>query len=209
MTKIRDLKREASFPGIPEDDSFFHVYLYRNDHGLEITGHTDIALGNTLVSYGCHDPENRLPLCLKGDGVLIQADRAAFLKHESVPGELIIDYALQPSEVQLHAFLSRSDRFFQHVIPWYPSGKDDYASILDRDIHPSFHKLKDSPYTRYNLFHNNCVTFVYDCIKDWLPGYHAVIQTPASFRDFMDSAYQNHNPLFHSHTIWYASYSKR
>lgn len=209
MTKIRDLKREASLPDIPEDDSFFHVYLYRNDHGTEITGHTDIALGNTLVSYGCHDPENRLPLCLKGDGVLIQTDRISFLKHESVPGELIIDYALQPSPEQLNAFLSKSDGFFQHTVPWEPSDEDDYASILKKDIHPVFYKLRDHKYTEYNLLHNNCVTFACDCIKDWLPGYHAWIQTPASFRDFLDDAYQKHNPLFHSRTIWYTPYEKR
>ena len=209
MTKVSELKKLSVLPGIPEDDTCFHVYIYRNDHGQEITGHVDIAVGNTLVSYGCHDPKHRLPLFLKGDGVLIQADRKAFLKHESVPGEMIIDYALNLSKEQMHAFLKKSDGFFEHMIPWQPSGKEDYASILDRDIHPSFHKLKNHRYTEYNLFHNNCVTFVNDCIRDWLPGYHAWIQTPASFRNFMDSAYQKHNPLIHSRTIWYTPSEKR
>lgn len=203
MTKISDLKEAALPPAVSPDDSYFHIYVYRNDHGQEITGHTDIALGNTLVSYGCHDPQNRLPFCFKGDGVLIQADRTAFLNYAFIPGELMIDYALQPSAQQLHDFLSQSDAFFQHTIPWTPSGKEDYASLLYKAIHPSFYKLKDHKYTRYNLLHNNCVTFVNDCIQDWLPGYHARIETPASFRNFLNAAYEAGNPLFHARTIWY------
>lgn len=203
MHSVRDLKNTSSLPEFPEDDSYFHIYVYRNDHGIEITGHTDFALGNTLVSYGCHDPNHRLPFCLKGDGVVIQADRLSFLKHEAVPGEMIIDYALQPSGKQLHSFLKKSDLFFQHTVPWKPSDKEDYASRLNKDIHPSFYKLKDIKYAQYDLLRNNCVTFVYDCIREWLPGYHAFIQTPASFRDFMNKAYEKQNALIFSRTIWY------
>lgn len=205
MTSVHELKNLSTDQDFPDDDSYFHVYIYRNDHGIEITGHTDIAIGNTLVSYGCHDPKNRLPFCFKGDGVLIQADRKAFLKYAFTPGELIIDYALQPSRQQLDAFLKQSDVFFQHTVPWIPSVKDDYASLLDKAIHPSFYKLKDHKYTQYNLLHNNCVTFVNDCIKAWLPGYHAHIETPASFRNFLNNAYEAGSPLFHTRTIWYLS----
>lgn len=208
MTTVRDFKKAAVQSDFPDDDDFFHVYIYRNDHGIEITGHTDIAAGNTLISYGCHDPQHRLPFCLKGDGVVIQADRLSFLHHEFVPGELIIDYALKPSPEQIHAFLKKSDSFFTHGIPWNPSGNDDYASCLYRDIHPCFYKLRNHPYSEYNLLHNNCVTFVYDWIRDWLPGYHKKIDTPSSFRDFLNQGWEEHHPLFHSRTIWYQPFKK-
>lgn len=209
MFTMKQLKKESLEPSFPEDDANLHVYIYFHDHGFpEKLGHADIGAGNTILSYGCHDPADRTILDYKGNGILIQAKRLPFLYYNATPGELIIDYTLNLNKEETMTVLHKTDVLIRQASVWHcPYESDanakDYASLLYQKIPCTFFTMKDPSFKTYNALNNNCITFVYDLLKDYLPVFKPVIHTPYAFLQYMESLFHNHDAHIRTRDVYY------
>lgn len=210
MCIIKHLKKESLEPSFSEDDDHLHVYLYFHDHGFpEKLGHTDIGAGNTILSYGCHDPMHRSFPDYSGNGILIQAEHLPFLYYHATSGEMIIDYTLNLTEEETMSVLHKTDTLLKQAVPWHcpyetDPNANDYASKLYQNIPCKFFQMKDSAFETYNALNNNCVTFVYDLVKEYLPSFNPLIHTPHAFLRYMESQFSHHDPHICTRDVYYS-----
>jgi hypothetical protein len=212
MNTIDMLKSEAIDGPFADDDSHLHVYVYHGCSGKEKLGHVDFALGNTLLSYGCHDSDHRSPFYLFADGIFIQSNRLSFLKANFISGEMIIDYAVPLDSAQLKALTSRTDEICMHAEAWLSLNErgvkeiksNDYASIMHIKTGCAFFRTP-GVYSHYNAFNNNCVSMTADAVYGILPGYHALIHTPNSYFEFLEEIYAQLDSPIESRTVYFNS----
>ncbi len=206
---IKELKRDALLrekrETIPSD---LRVYIYLKGKGPEMFGHIDISYKGTIWSYGNHDPASRRLNGTYGDGVLIRADEAKFLK-ESVEtdNKTVISYGIRLTPNQKEMVESRLEKLMERAEPWKceaqlarEAGKDmepynDYASRVYKETLCEMYKFKSGKFRTYFISSTNCVILADELIRNQnlrLIDLSGLI-TPGAYLSFLNTEYQKKN----------------
>lgn len=188
------------------------VYFYLKDTGMEVFGHVDIACGDTVYSYGCHDPRSRRLMGTLGDGVLIRCPRQAFLDaNAAIDGKTIVGYGLRLSEEQKNILARKLDGLISRTVPWHcaaeeaadPAAENDYASRMWKAAHCSFFKFTGGKFRTYFVATTNCVLLADTLIRSRELSLISPtgIVTPGSYLTFLNQEYLLHNPAVPVRTV--------
>lgn len=159
--------------GDPYDDPDINdvplsVNIYIQGSGFESFGHVDVAIGDTIYSYGLHDPSDRVLWGSAGHGVLVKVDKRAFFKNSLKTGKtMIISYEIYPSKEEMRTIKERLAKLMKDAVPFACNAKlkeegqkvrdDDYISDVYKDTGCELYKFKSGKFKTYFVFTTNCV----------------------------------------------------
>ncbi len=196
---------------VPKVD--LEVFIYLSASGPESLGHVDVSYHGQIYSYGCHDPENRRLGGTLGDGVLIIAERNAFLKH-ALAGEhkTIISYGIVLNDRQKQVIEKRIDEMLQRSVCWQPEIQrpdgnplaSDYASRVAQATQAKMVKFKNGKFRTYFVFSTNCVLLadhLLRCPQLDLFNFTGIV-TPGSYLSFLNDEYCRSGSIVTTRTIF-------
>lgn len=191
------------------------VFIYLRDGFFESFGHVDIAFEGVIYSYGLHDPLKRRVFGSAGDGVLIKADREAFLENCLKSGKtIILDFKLYPGDEKLKTIKERIDALMENAVPWDCEAKkqelkgekmdaQDYISDVYRDTHCELYKFKRGLFKTYFVFTTNCVGLADYLIRNSEIDLLNItgIVTPGNYLNFLYQLYSKGDTIVKDLTI--------
>ena len=194
------------------------ILIHLKDSGFESFGHCDISYQGTIFSYGCHNPHSRKLFGALGDGVLILADRDAFIQH-AVENEksTIIQYGLSLSPKQkkivdkrVLELLSYSDPFYSDAELYYLTHNEDdpeikdYLSRVFRHTKAKSFRFTEGKFKTYFVFTTNCVQ-----VADYFLSMKEInlvnvsgLITPGTYVEFLNREMDANNPLIVERNIY-------
>ncbi len=181
-------------------ESDLEIYIYLSSNGPEAFGHIDIAIDDTIYSYGCHDPQARKLFGMYGDGVLIESERLSFLKHAlEVEHKTIIVYGVKLTPNQKSIVLDRIQALKLRSNEWqcaYARNPQsvtfmDYASRVYKGTNAKMYKFSKGKFRTYFVLSTNCVLLAEHCFRsselDLLV--FSGLSTPGNFLSFLNVEY--------------------
>lgn len=189
------------------------VFIYLSKSGPESLGHVDISYQGKIYSYGCHDPNNRHLFGTMGDGVLVVANREAFLKH-ALKGEnkTIIGYGISLTQQQKQLIEKRMEEMMQRSEQWQPEAARqdgnpeavDYASRVYRGTQAAMYKFREGKFRTYFVFSTNCVLLadhLLRCPQLDLFNFAGIV-TPGSYLSFLNDEFCREGSIVTTRTIY-------
>ena len=199
-----------------EDRAFDTVNLEINLHLTDPSGnqfgHMDIAIGDTVYSYGTYDKSKNKLAGFISQGTYAEIPKLPYYKYcIDNCGEYIISYCASFSETQLQTVKNKLDLFHKHCEPLefkldHPEittpepGKrySDAGENLVRFLNAKVYTVVDGSFRRYFGVNVNCVQFA-----DWLlsdTGIDAVslggLRTPGAFYYMLENMFHRpHNRI--------------
>lgn len=178
------------------------VNIYIQGSGFESFGHVDVAIGDTIYSYGLHDPSDRILWGSAGHGVLVKVDKRAFFKNSLKTGKtMIISYEIYPNDSELKIIKDRLAKLMIDAVPFACNAKlkeegqqvndDDYISDVYKDTNSELYKFKSGKFKTYFVFTTNCVLLTDYLIRNKeinLVGMSGII-TPGTYLNFLYQLY--------------------
>ena len=163
------MSRTISDPDDDSDEAPLCVNIYIQESGFESFGHVDVSIGDTIYSYGLHDPKDRYLLGSAGKGVLVEVNKKAFLKNCLKSGKtMIISYEIYPDDKELAIIKKRLADLLKDAYPFKCDARleeekgeamkaDDYISDVYKDTRCHLYKFKRGKFKTYFVFTTNCV----------------------------------------------------
>lgn len=205
-------KAKAAF-----DTVNLEVMIHLTTQGLNKFGHVDIAIGDTVYSYGTYDSTTVKYGGFVSQGSFIEVPKAPYLRYcLDYQQKYVIGFGACLSEQQLAAVQKHVDEMradcaplespYEQAIKEGRDGSDlhDSASNLVRDVGGKVYTVLEGPYKRYFGININCVQFA-----DWLlseSGIDAMsfsgIRTPGAYYAMMDNMFRRKNTRVIRRT-WY------
>jgi len=144
------------------------IFIYAISNGgiksklYTILGHADIAIGDTLYSFGRYDKYSVHGLfSFFGDGVIYKADRNSALANQ-LKSRDVIGYEINVTEEESKRLIDHFESLISQSEPWLSTS--DKANGLSTPN--KFKPLKHLDESRYELLKgDNCVTFVVNALK--------------------------------------------
>lgn len=184
------------------------VMIHLTTQGLNKFGHVDIAVGDTVYSYGTYDSTTVKYGGFVSQGSFIEVPRVPYLKYcLDVQQKYVIGFGVSMSEEQLETVCGHIDEMLQNCTPLESpyelavrenrDGSDlhDSASNLVRDVGGKVFSVQQGPYKRYFGININCVQFA-----DWLLGDSGIdaisfsgIRTPGAYYSMMENMFRRKN----------------
>lgn len=218
---LRDMTKQhkitVDFDPNDDDVADLEVFIYLKESGPESFGHVDICFENKIYSYGCHDPENRNLYGTLGDGVLIVANRNAFLSN-AIHNEdkTIIGYNIKLTESQKTIIKQKIEKLMLRAEKWSSKAEiadqnnepnelfNDYASRIYKTCKAKMVKFSSGKFKTYFVFSTNCVLLAdylirtndLDLIK--VSG----IVTPGAYISFLNQEFKRQKSSVINRTIY-------
>lgn len=202
---IRAMQRQEGIrPQHKKEKVDLEVFIYLKGSGFEQLGHVDIAYGDTIYSYGCHDPKTWKLGGTLGDGVLIQVDRKRFLQQGvDENGKVILGYGIRLNEKEKEMLEDRISSLLARSTPWLPVAEQnialhknvyepmDYPSRVFRSTGANFYKFQQGKFKTYFVASTNCVLLADELIrcKDLRLIDLGGFVTPGAYLSFLNNEY--------------------
>ncbi|MBQ9210134.1 MAG: DUF308 domain-containing protein [Clostridia bacterium] len=195
-------RRETILPNVkPDLEIFLHV-------GKKVAmgmGHVDIALGDTVYTYGCYDAKSNRLFGILSDGVFVKAKRDEYIQFcLKYAKKCLIGYGVVLTEEQKRAIQEKIASFLLESIPWIPTDSAPEQKQLQKDADGEFYKIGKGPYKTYNLLTTNCVA-----VANMLSGSGGVdlmnpqgIITPGTYCEFLDRQFMRKKSIVISRTVY-------
>lgn len=196
-----------------EQDKFDRVnaeiLVHLTTQGANKFGHVDIAIGDTIYSYGTYDSSKTKYGGFVSQGTLIEVPKIPYLKFcLDYQKKYVIGFGAYLSDSQLEAIKSRIENFkkencepleseYQKAVRENRdgSGFSDPASNITRDVGGKVYTVVRGSYKRYFGISINCVQFA-----DWLLGESGIdaisfsgLRTPGAYYSMLDNMFYRKN----------------
>ena len=180
------------------------IFLHLSKDTAMGMGHVDIALGNTVYSYGCYDESSNRLFGLISDGVLVTADRDKYIPFcLGYEKKKLISFGVSLDERQREQVKAAADRFMEESTLWTPPEGSMQAAFAEQ-ADAVFHKVHKGPFKTYNALKTNCVA-----LADILCGASGLdlmaqqgIVTPGTYYVFLDRQFLRRNSIVISRTVY-------
>ncbi|MGN0778960.1 MAG: HdeD family acid-resistance protein [Aristaeellaceae bacterium] len=186
----------------PTKDLEIFLHLSRNTAaGL---GHVDIALGDTVYSYGCYDAGSSRMMGMLSDGVLVMANRDQYIPYcLETEQKKLISFGVTLTDAQKEAVRSAAAHLLEDSVPWYPP-QGDGQKAFEQAANATFHKIQHGPFKTYNVLKTNCVA-----LANILCGASGLdlmnqqgIVTPGTYYAFLDRQFLRPHSIVISRTVY-------
>lgn len=194
------------------------VFVHIAPNGPAMLGHVDVAYRGFLMSYGCYDPHARKLLGTMGDGVVIVAEKDAYLYNcLANENKVLIGFGVYLNEQQKAALNQRLLEVFTELQDFkcdeqlkreglpYKGDLDDYLSRVTREVpHANFYKYKQGKLKTFFVLSSNCVFFITNLLGSI--GLHLIdmsdIISPGSYFDFLNKQFKSNRSFVISRKIY-------
>lgn len=181
------------------------IFLHLSKSTAMGFGHMDIALGDTVYTYGCYDASSNRLFGILSDGVLVKADRAAYIPFcLEYAKKRLIGYGVVLTDKQKEAVRAKLTEFLQESTRWYPSEENREQKALEAAAGAEFYKIGKGPFKTYNFLTTNCVA-----VANMLSGSGGVdlmnpqgIITPGTYSEFLDRQFLRPKSIVVARTVY-------
>lgn len=202
--KIVEEKEQTQF-----DHTNIEIMVHLTTQGPNKFGHVDIAIGDTVYSYGTYDESKVKFMGFVAQGSFIAIPKLPYLRYcLDVQKKYVIGFGACLSDVQLKTVTDRLETFmandcepivseYEHAVKEGRDGADynDRISVFVRDYKCKVYSVVSGPYKRYFGININCVQFA-----DWLlsdSGIDAIsfsgIRTPGAYYSMLNNMFHRKN----------------
>ena len=185
------------------------IMVHLTTQGANKFGHVDIAVGETIFSYGTYDSSKTKYAGFVSQGTLIEVPKMPYLKYcLDYQKKYVIGFGACLSDSQLETIKNRIEGFkkeycepleseYECALRENRDGSEysDPASNIVRDVGGKVYTVVSGPYKRYFGININCVQFA-----DWLlndSGIDAIsfsgLRTPGAYYDMLDNMLRRKN----------------
>ncbi|MBR3694506.1 MAG: DUF308 domain-containing protein [Erysipelotrichales bacterium] len=196
-----------------ENQSYdMEILIHLGVQGFDSVGHVDVAFGNIVISYGCHDHHNTKFGGALGDGVIHFNEKSKYLNFViNERNKQLIGFGISLTESQKRkikkTLLDMASRFEDWNTDYdkremglpYLGECRNYASLLSKFCRTKFFKFTSGQFKTYFIMTTNCVLLV-----DTLLGKSGVdllkingIVTPGAYCEFLNNEFS----LAHSNVV--------
>lgn len=161
-------------------------------------GHVDIALGNTVYSYGCYDDASSKLGGFYSDGTFMVAGLEPYLDYcRRWQRKTLVSFTMRLTIEQEMRVRNALDEILSDCAPWRPGERNSTA--IGQSAHASrmfpikYYKVKSGPFKIYSVFRTNCVA-----MAEMLVGQSGLkvlptngIITPGSYYAFLERQLKN------------------
>lgn len=199
------------------DNVNVEIMVHLTTQGLNKFGHVDIAIGETVYSYGNYDSATVKYGGFVSQGTYIEVPKIPYLKYcLDYQKKYVIGFGVCMSEKQLGVVKKRIEEFKQNCKPIESeydlavkenrdgSEYDDPLSNIVRDIGGKVFTVTEGEYSRYFGININCVQFADRMLDD--SGIDAIsfsgIRTPGAYYSMLDNMFRRKNNRV-IRRIWY------
>lgn len=188
------------------------VFVHMSLKGMGVTGHVDLCIDDTVISYGSYDEATYKLGAAIGDGVIFFSPKDLYIPFvEKRSAKTLIGFGIYLNDQEKAALKKRLDDILANAYEWHPVAElhpeadvHDYASDLYRATHATFKKFKSGPYKTYFVLNKNCVQ-----LADHLLGSTGLdlinpsgIITPGAYLDFLEANYEIEGTAIVTRTIY-------
>ena len=161
-------------------------------------GHVDIALGNTVFSYGCYDDASSRMMGFYSDGTFMVSRLQPYLDYcRRWQKKTLVSFTMRLTVEQEMRVRNALDEILSNCKPWRPTERNSTA--IGQSAHASsmfpikYFKVESGPFKIYSVFRTNCVAMAEILVGQSglkvLPT-HGII-TPGSYYAFLERQLKN------------------
>ncbi len=161
-------------------------------------GHVDIALGNTVYSYGCYDDASSRWMGFYSDGTFMVAGLQPYLDYcRRWQRKTLVSFTMRLTVEQEMRVRIALDNILGNCTPWRPT--ECNSTAIGQSAHASsvfpirYYKVASGPFKIYSVFRTNCVAMAEILVGESglkvLPT-HGII-TPGSYYAFLERQLKN------------------
>lgn len=196
------------------------IMVHLTTQGANKFGHVDIAMKDTVISYGTYDSSKDKFAGFVSQGTVIVVPKNAYLKYcLDYQKKYVIGFGTTLSEKQYEAVQKRVDELLSYCEPFesnyekaIKAGEDgselkDPASNIVRDVGGKVYTVVEGPFRRYFGINTNCVH-----VADWLlseSGIDAIsfssLRTPGAYYAMLQGMFKRKNNRVVRKTIYVLS----
>ncbi|WP_138294844.1 MULTISPECIES: DUF308 domain-containing protein [unclassified Clostridium] len=140
------------------------VYIHLAEPFMSSFGHLDIAIGDTVISYGNYDPGGHLLWGLFSRGVVAVAPREDYIYYcIEKENKVLLGYTISATAQQFAAVREKLDELYGNWQRWKPVRGDkrlDYLFKMQKYTGARFYRVVKSPFRRFSTLSTNCVRMV-------------------------------------------------
>jgi len=181
------------------------IFLHLSKNTAMGFGHMDIALGDTVYSYGCYDGDSNRLFGAISDGVMLKVNREEYIPFSLEYGKKrLIGYGVVLSEEQREAVERKISEFLGNSTRWNPPESNEEATELIRRANAEYYKVNEGPFKKYNVMTTNCVA-----MANILSGSGGVdlmnpqgIITPGTYAEFLDRQFRREYSIVVSRKVY-------
>ena len=147
---------------LQKQDQNVEVLVHLSNKKGVCWGHVDIALGDTVYSFGNYDydKKHRKFFGLVWEGVLFTCNREKYMNFSlNVLHNVIISYRLRLSDMEKATIREHLQTLKKNCHPWLPDQKSRYARALSR-LGADLFKFNKGAFRTYFVFNANCAFLV-------------------------------------------------
>ncbi|MGY4104929.1 DUF308 domain-containing protein [Ignavigranum ruoffiae] len=170
------------------------VFIHTSPYGFDRFGHADIAFQGKVYSYGNHDADSRKLFEMIGDGVVLVADRQAYIDFMTSRRITMISFGIQlnaQEETQLSQQIERLLGQLEEFELTSAKQLATFVGIFSQRSSIALYKFKQGLFKTYFVLGSNCVMFVDYLLQqtgiDILA--FAGIMTPGSYYDYFNKEF--------------------
>ncbi|MDD4692705.1 HdeD family acid-resistance protein [Eubacterium aggregans] len=196
------------------------IYIHTREGLIPGMGHVDIALGDTVYSYGNYDDSTWKMGGFFADGVLVEMSRQDHIDQAlDVEKKILMVYGLSLEPEQLAGVKGQIEKIYGDTIPWKPLAQQceegeipgqpedfkDVSSDLYNATKAKFYKFKKgNAFKTYYAVGTNCVA-----LADTIVGKSGIdilringIITPGAYLDYLDALYERGDTIVVTKTLY-------
>ena len=159
LTKLITYKSDSK-----DRDVNFDILIHVSQIMAKRMGHVDIAIGNTVYTYGCYDSSYNKLGGMISKGTFCVLPKEPYLQNcLSQQRKYVIDYGCHMSEEQMTAINNRIDEIFTHTtkieLNYDPASDiegNDGANTVAK-LGGELYHVNDGPFKTYFAISSNCV----------------------------------------------------
>lgn len=219
LSKDAEEQAREEFEAIKEDiQEDLQVFVHIAPNGPAMLGHVDVVYRGILLSYGCYDPHNRHLLGTLGDGVIIVAEKNAYLYNcLANENKVLIGFGIALNKKQKEALNKRILEVFGEFVDFkcdeqlkreglpYVGECDDYLSRVTRTSPDAkFYKYKEGKFKTFFVLSSNCVFFITHLLGSIGLNLFDMsgIVSPGSYFDFLNKQFKSDKSYVISRRIY-------
>ena len=185
------------------------VIIHLAKSGTAAFGHMEICFNNKIYSYGNYDLHSRKFFDMIGDGVLLIADRDAYIKYNVTQlNRYLVCFGLQLTAKQQRDIKKRITYLFSNNTEnWYPDAakadmgeipKGDYKEIssdLYRYTNAKFKKITKGKNKKFFVLRTNCaiiVDYILGSISSTILNINGLI-APGTYYEYLNNEFMKKN----------------
>ena len=194
LTKQTVIKSDSA-----DRDVNFDILIHVSQILAKRMGHVDIAIGDTVYTYGCYDPAYNKLGGMISRGTFCILPKEPYLKNcLEQQRKYVIDYGCHMSDQQMTAIRNKIDEIFTHTsksdIKYDPSedkeGNDGVNTVAK--LGGELYYVDDGPFKTYFAISSNCVqladTIIGEAGFDTLSGNS--LRTPGAYYRMMENMFK-------------------